>query len=399
MTAAQRLARRLDELAHCTDDPPHLTRLAYSSAMRRAHELVGDWMREAGLAVRVDAVGNLVGRREGTTPGAKTLLLGSHLDSVRNAGRFDGPLGVLLAIACLEECHKLPFAVEVLGFIDEEGVRFQSTYLGSRALAGTLPPEALAITDADGVSLREAMLQFGGNPSKLPGERRDPTTLIGYVEAHIEQGPVLETHRQPLGVVSAIAGQTRVAITFTGEAGHAGTVPMSQRKDALCAAAEFVLAVQQAARKTDGLVATVGQVTIPGAASNVIPGTVTLTLDVRHAVDSIRREQVQRLEDLARRHPGFTVDWQVVQENNATACDETLSRLLAKATGEDPIVLPSGAGHDAAALAALCPVAMLFVRCRGGVSHHPDEFASEEDLAAALDALVRFLDMLSARHA
>ncbi len=399
MTAAQRLARRLDELAHCTDAPPRLTRLAYSPAMRRAHDLVGDWMREAGLTVRVDAVGNLVGHREGTTPGAKTLLLGSHLDSVRNAGRFDGPLGVLLAIACAEERPTLPFAIEVLGFIDEEGVRFQSTYLGSRALAGTLPPEALAITDADGVSLREAIRQFGCDPSALPTERREPDTLIGYVEAHIEQGPVLEARHQPLGVVSAIAGQTRVAITFTGEAGHAGTVPMSLRKDALCAAAEFIIAAQKTAEEIEGLVATVGQLTIPGAASNVIPGRVALTLDVRHPSDSVRREQVQRLEECARTGTGFAVDWQVVQETNAVVCDHTLSKKLAEAVGPDAIVLPSGAGHDAAALAALCPVAMLFVRCRGGVSHHPDEFASEEDLGAALAALVRFLDLLTACHA
>lgn len=409
MTPAQRIVHRLDELARCTDDPPRLTRLAYSPAMRRAHDLVGGWMREAGLSVRMDAVGNLVARREGTRPGAKTLLLGSHLDTVRDAGRFDGALGVLLALAVMELCGPLPFAVEVLGFIDEEGVRFQSTYLGSRAIAGTLRAEDLGLRDADGVTLAEAIRAFGGNPEALETERRDPAALLGYVEAHIEQGPVLEAANQRLGVVSAIAGQTRVRLAFIGEAGHAGTVPMFMRRDALCAAAEFVQAVELGAKAKPGLMATVGEIKVSPGASNVIPGRAELTLDVRFAEDDVREGAVTALELIARRIAAerkLEIDWQVLQSTAAVICDIERSGRLTRAaenrragTASPVLQLPSGAGHDAAALAALGPVAMLFIRCRGGVSHHPAEFSSEEDIAAALHTLVRFLHDLATAHA
>jgi len=409
MTSAQRIVHRLDELARCTDDPSHrLTRLAYSPAMRCAHELAGAWMREAGLAVRMDAVGNLVGRREGTQPGSKTLLLGSHLDSVRDGGRFDGPLGVLLALEAAESCGPLPFAIEVLGFIDEEGVRFQSTYLGSRALAGTLRVEELALRDVDGITLADAIRGFGGNPEAIHTERRNPAALLGYVEAHIEQGPVLEAAKQALGVVSAIVGQTRVRLAFLGEAGHAGTVPMPMRRDALCAAAEFVQAVEQGAKEKPGLMATVGEIKVSPGASNVIPARAELTLDVRFAEDDIRESAVASFEALARRLAAkrkLEVDWQVLQSTAAVTCDLQLSQRLTRAvekraSGVAPCwQLPSGAGHDAAALAALCPVAMLFIRCRGGVSHHPDEFAHEADIEEARHALVHFLHDLATDHA
>lgn len=409
MTPAQRLVQRLDELARCTDDPPRLTRLAYSPAMRSAHELVGGWMREAGLAVRMDAVGNLIARQKGTSPAAKTLFLGSHLDTVRDAGRFDGALGVLLALAAVELCGPLPFAVEVLGFIDEEGVRFQSTYLGSRALTGMLSAEDLARRDADGVTLAEAIRAFGGNPEALETERRDPAALLGYIEAHIEQGPVLEAANQALGVVSAIAGQTRVRLAFIGEAGHAGTVPMCMRRDALCGAAEFVQAVEAGGKAKPGLMATVGEIKVSPGASNVIPARAELTLDVRFPEDDIRKSAVTSFELSARRIAAerkLDVDWHVLQSTPAVTCDLELSGRLTRAAEDrsagiaPPILqLPSGAGHDAAALAALCPVAMLFVRCRGGVSHHPDEFASEEDIGAALHTLVRFLHDLATVHA
>jgi allantoate deiminase len=401
MTPAQRIVQRLDELARCTDDPPRLARLAYSPAMQRAHALVGGWMREAGLAVRVDAVGNLVGRREGAQSGAKTLLLGSHLDTVRAAGRFDGALGVLLALACAEERCALPFALEVLGFIDEEGVRFQSTYLGSRALAGTLKERDLATVDADGVSLREAIRAFGGDPDGLAEERRDPGSLLGYVEAHLEQGPVLEAANQPLGVVSAIAGQTRAKVTFIGQAGHAGTVPMALRADALCAAAEFVTGTENIARATPGLVATIGQLSVAPGAGNVIPGEATLSVDVRHQDDTVRGAAMARLQEALGRIAAtrrIRGEWATVQDTPAVQCDPALTDRLIQAVGRDAPLLASGAGHDAAALAALCPVAMLFVRCRGGVSHHPDELVSEADIAAALAALLRLLDLLAAEH-
>jgi allantoate deiminase len=396
MTAAKRIVTRIEELAHCTDSPPRLTRFAYSRAMRRAHELAGEWMLEAGLAVRTDAVGNLIGRREGTRRGAKTLLLGSHLDSVRDAGRFDGPLGVLLALACAEERAAFPFALEVIGFIDEEGVRFHSSYLGSRALAGTLPQEDLALKDADGVTLGDAISGFDGDPGALATARRND--LLAYVEAHIEQGPVLEAAQEAVGVVSAIAGQTRARVIFEGMAGHAGTVPMKLRNDALCAAAEFTLAVEKLARETAGLVATVGQLQVEPGASNVIPGKVRLTLDVRHADDAVRESAVVNLQEAAESIAsarGVQIAWQIVQATGAISCDPELSAMLAPGAP----VLASGAGHDAAALASVCPVAMLFVRCRGGVSHHPDEYTSPEDIAAALDTLLQFLDRLAAAHA
>jgi len=403
MTPAQRIVLRLDELARCTDDPPRLTRLAYSPAMRRAHELVGGWMLEAGLAVRVDAVGNLIGRREGTRPGAKTLLFGSHLDSVRDAGRFDGPLGVLLALACAEECRALPFALEVIGFIDEEGVRFQSTYLGSRALTGRLGATDLALCDTEGVSLADAIRTFGGAPENLAAECRTPENILGYIEAHIEQGPVLEAGNQPVGVVSAIAGQTRARVRFEGMAGHAGTVPMDLRRDALCAAAELILAVEEYAKTVPGLVATVGQIDALPGASNVIPGLADLSLDIRHQNDALREIAVAELhatvERIAATRSVRSI-WTAVQQTAAVQCDPALTALLVSAADHAEVpVLPSGAGHDAAALSVLCPVSMLFVRCRGGLSHHPDEFASPEDIAAAFEVLLRFLDRLAADHA
>jgi allantoate deiminase len=398
MDAAQRIVTRLEELARCTDDPPRLTRLSYSRAMTRAHALVGDWMLEAGLEVRTDAIGNLVGRlpcRRRCEQRNRTLLMGSHLDSVRDAGRFDGPLGVLLALACAEERTTLPFALEVIGFMDEEGVRFHSTYLGSRALAGALDDHDLALRDSDGITLADAIASFGCDPAAIGTARRED--LLGYIEAHIEQGPVLEALGLPLGVVSAIAGQTRVRTGFVGKAGHAGTVPMNLRHDALCCAAEFVLAVEAAARETKGLVATVGELGLEPGASNVIPGRTQLTLDVRHASDAVRRAAVDNLQNLAQSiasQRGINAEWHIAQSNDAVQCDRALGDLL----GPGMPSLASGAGHDAIALAALCPVAMLFVRCREGLSHHPDEFVSPEDIALALDAMLNFLDRLAASH-
>jgi allantoate deiminase len=372
--------------------------------MRRAHELVGGWMREAGMEVRIDQIGNLIGKRRSRKRKAKTLLCGSHLDTVRDAGRFDGALGVLLALACCEEMRgrELPFNVEVVGFIDEEGVRFQTTYLGSRALAGSIQPTDLKVRDADGITLEEAIRTFGGDSSRVIAQRRDPSTLIGYVEAHIEQGPVLQARNRPLAVVSGIAGQTRVRLAYIGEAGHAGTVPLSLRHDALCAAAEFVIAAEEVAVVTDGSVATVGQLEVFPGASNVIPGRAELTLDLRHAQDDVRAntlaEMARRAETIAARR-GVVLTWQVVQTTNAVACDPQLTQTLLDAIGSNAMVLPSGAGHDAAALAALCPTSMLFIRCREGISHTPEEFASEADIGDALEAMLRFLDRLATAHA
>src|ERR1041385_5729379 len=271
---AQKLAQRLDALSRISDEPGRLTRTFCSPAMRRANDLVASWMREAGMTVREDAIGNLIGNYRGSLPDAKVLLLGSHLDTVRNAGRFDGIFGVLVAIAAVEYLHEnktvLPFAIEVIGFADEEGVRYQSAYLGSRAVTGAFNSEDLKRVDASGIAMAEAIRNFGGNPDALDSCRFDPKRLVGYVEVHIEQGPVLEAKNLAVGVVTGIAGQTRARFTFSGAAGHAGTVPTALRQDALCGAAEFILAVESYAKNLEGLRATVGEITaFPGASNEI----------------------------------------------------------------------------------------------------------------------------------
>ncbi|HET6407641.1 MAG TPA: allantoate amidohydrolase [Chthoniobacteraceae bacterium] len=405
MSPSQRITTRLNELACCTDDAPRLTRTFLSPAMRRAHDLVAGWMRDAGLGVRIDAIGNVIGRLEGSAPlsSHQTLLLGSHLDTVRDAGRFDGALGVILAIECAAALHKraLPFALEVLAFSDEEGVRFQSTYLGSRAVAGTFDQRSLELRDAKGRTLAEAICAFGCDPSEIAAEARSPDDILGYLEVHIEQGPVLQERDLPVGIVTAIAGQTRAQATFRGIAGHAGTVPMTSRRDALCAAAEFILKVERLGSETPGLVATVGQITALPGASNVIPGVVDLTLDLRHQDDAIRRSACDALHAASMQLAHcreIGCDFAIIQESGSIPCDPELRRALADSlkARELPVFdLPSGAGHDAVALSALCPAAMLFVRSLNGISHHPDEFASESDIAVALDVLIRTIERLA----
>jgi allantoate deiminase len=392
---------RCRELAAVSEEDRRLTRRFATSAMARVNALVGGWMADAGLEVRVDAAGNLVGHLPGTDAGAGTLLLGSHLDTVRDAGAFDGPLGVLAALACVERLHAdgtpPPFSLDVLGFSDEEGLRFGTAYLGSRAVAGSFGRELLALVDDDGVSLGEALRAFGDAPHDVAGASRDGERLLGYCELHIEQGPVLEERDVPVGVVDAIVGATRVELEFTGRAGHAGTVPMAARHDAVCAAAEWVVAVEAAARREPGLVATVGRLEALPGAPNVIPGAVVASLDVRHPDDALRTAAVEALHAEARRAAaarGVQVQWRVQMQTQAVALDPDLTALLAEAVSERglPVVrLASGAGHDAVALSAITGAAMLFVRCAGGVSHHPDESVQEADVAVALDVLHGFV--------
>ncbi|MDB6166371.1 MAG: hyuC [Lacunisphaera sp.] len=428
--SAKRLLRMLDELGRVTDEPGKLTRTFLSPAMRRANRLVGSWMREAGLQVREDAVGNLIGRlpaagaslvgargrRQATPLQVKTLLLGSHLDTVRDAGKFDGPLGVLLPIVALAGLKRrgvtLPFHVEVLGFAEEEGVRFASAYLGSKGYCGKLSATDLTICDADGISVGEAIKRWNGPTTTRSGKRvgvnalhlKPPVTsnLLGYVEVHIEQGPVLEAKQLAVGVVSAIAGQSRFKLTWTGKAGHAGTTPMALRQDALAGAAEFALAAEKLARATAGLLATVGSLTVFPGAANVIPGEVVHTLDVRHAKDSARRAALFKLGRLGHQvaaKRGLKIAWQRTQDNGAVACSPALTATLARsvqAVQGKSLALVSGAGHDGVVMSALAPVAMLFVRCRDGLSHHPDEYASAKDLEIALRVTVDFLLRLAA---
>ena len=285
MNPAQAVMERCDVLATCSEDPKSVIRPFASDSMRRAQQYVKEWMRQAGMVVTRDNVGNLRGRYEGSATG--TLLLGSHLDSVRDAGKYDGPLGVMVAIAAVQRLHdaskRLPFAVEVLAFADEEGLRYGSPYLGSRAVAGSFEARDLERADADDVVMADAIRGFGGDPSRIQDDRWSGGDLLGYLEVHIEQGPVLEARGLPVGVVSAIAGQSRMEIVLTGEAGHAGTVPMDRRRDALAAAAELVLAAEAAATTQEGLVATVGKLEVVPGVANVIPGRATFTLDLRHA--------------------------------------------------------------------------------------------------------------------
>ncbi len=413
--AAQSLVRWLDELGTISDEPGRLTRTFLSPAMRRANDRVARWMTEAGLAVREDAMGNLAGRLPGPGPRAPTLWLGSHLDTVRDAGRFDGALGVLAPLAALGELRRrgvrLPFAVEVLGFSEEEGVRFARAYLGSKAFTGQLRPADLAARDADGVTARAAAAAWRGRPPAPPVERsparprrRAGPRPLGYVEVHIEQGPVLERERLALGVVSAIAGQSRARLAWRGRAGHAGTTPMALRRDALAGAAEFIRFVESTARLRAPLVATVGSLQVSPGAPNVIPGEAVLSLDVRHPRDAARRSALGHLLAEARaiaRRRGLRVTWEKTQDHRAVACNPVLTRLLAASVGTVQSRAPalvSGAGHDAVVVSAVAPVAMLFVRCRAGLSHHPAEHATPADLAAALAALVDFLVRLAARE-
>ncbi len=406
--AAKQLVRMLDELGRVSDESGKLTRTFLSPAMRRANTRVSQWMRATGLAVREDSVGNLIGRLESNPRGAKTLLLGSHLDTVRDAGKFDGALGVLLPIVALAELKRrgvaLPFSVEVLGFSEEEGVRFASAYLGSKGYAGKLGAADLKFCDAGGVSIGDALRARLRGKFSLPAAAHRSRDLLGYVETHIEQGPVLESKQRAVGVVSAIAGQSRFKLSWTGQAGHAGTTPMGLRHDALAGAAEFILGAEKLARGSAGLVATVGALTASPGAANVISGGVVHTLDVRHASDPARRSALFKLGRLAAaiaQRRGLRVAWQRTQDNGAVTCSPALTAQLAqsvKAMQKQSLSLVSGAGHDAVVLSALTPVAMLFVRCRQGLSHHPDEFASPADLDVALRVVIDFLLRLAKEY-
>jgi len=384
--------RRCDELGAISEERGRLTRTFASPAMRRANKLVGAWMCDAGLQVCEDAAFNLLGRWNSSRRGAKTLLLGSHLDTVHDAGKYDGPLGVLTAIAAVqllrERGVKLPFHLEVVGFSDEEGVRYQTAYLGSRALAGTLAAANLA---------RIAEKQ-------IVKARRPRGKFLGYAEVHIEQGPVLEKNNLSVGVVTGIAGQSRLRVEFHGVAGHAGTVPMALRHDALVGAAEFVAAVPSVASTRAGLVATVGKLEVAPGTSNVIPGHAALTLDVRHQNDTRRLAAVRSLHAKARaiaRRRGLELVWTPVQQTAAVQCDKTLTQIFSKCVaqrGLDVLKLSSGAGHDAAALSAICPVAMLFVRCKGGISHNPAESVKTADVAVAIEVLADFIQNVAALY-
>ncbi len=401
---ANLIMARLDELATISAEPGAITRLHLTSEHRRANHLVATWMREAGMTARTDEAGNLIGRYESAQAGAPTLILGSHLDTVRNAGRYDGTLGVVLGIAVVAMLagrnQRLPFAVEVISFADEEGVRFQAGLLGSKAFTGTLDLSSLELRDAAGVSLADALRSFGLDPDSLARAARNPDDVIGYLEVHIEQGPVLELEELSVGVVTAIAGALRHRVTVVGESGHAGTVPMNARRDALAAAAESVLALeticlQESAVEGTGVVGTVGELEVMSGAVNVIPGLVSYSVDLRAAdAAALRRVNALFREALTTIGARRNVIFELEQLYEAPACvfEGPLVRALAEAVIAEGLPLrrlPSGAGHDAMALASFTDAAMLFVRCRGGVSHHPAESVAVTDVQRALAVAFR----------
>jgi len=391
----------ISELAAISAEPKRLVRLFLTPEHRRAADLVASWMQKAGLAVSEDALGTLHGRY-GTA--RRRLLIGSHIDTVIDAGKYDGPLGVIAGILAAEPFArakaKLPFGIDVLAFGDEEGSRFPATMTSSSACAGVFESEALTSADANGVTLTAALRAYGKMPQDIAAAAYRPQDAAAYVEVHIEQGPVLEAAGQPLGVVTGIVGQSRLRVTVTGEAGHAGTVPMALRHDAFAGAAEMALALERIAREhpEDGMVGTVGRIEASPGAVNIVPGRVVFTVDFRSLTDELRLTAVQRFTaeaDGIAAARGLKVTVENFHEVATAHCAEPLQDALAAGITEfrnTVVRLPSGAGHDAQIMSRLCPSAMLFVRCRGGISHNPAEFASVSDMGVAIATLIRFIE-------
>jgi len=400
---AAEVIARCRKLASFSEDAGGTRRTFLSAPMRDCHREIAGWLEPLGAQVRVDAVGNLRGFYPGVSPGVPRILAGSHLDTVPNAGAFDGILGVVLAVGLVKslEGMKLPFGIEVVGFSEEEGVRFGVPFIGSRALVGRVDDELLGRKDEQGVSVRKVIQDFGLNPDEISrAALRDD--VLGYIEFHIEQGPVLEHLGRPLGVVEAIVGQNRLELTFSGQANHAGTTPMNLRHDALAAAAEWILAVENLAQRTPGIVATVGFVEARPGATNVIAGEARATLDIRHASDRARTEAldelIRRAESIAAQR-GVTVKWRTLLAQHAVAMDPFLTEQIEHAiqkAGCEPHRMASGAGHDAMILAEKIPAAMIFLRTPGGISHDPSESVHLDDVAKALECGRNLLTQLAA---
>jgi len=395
---------RCAALARHSDSPDHYTRTFLTPAHRAAAAQIAEWMRAAGMEVRTDAIGNVIGRYESARPDAKTLVMGSHFDSVRNGGKYDGVLGILLPIACVAELHRLGerggVAIEVVAFSDEEGARFHTSFLSSRTLIGRFEDEVLARQDAEGVTLADALRGAGFDPAHIAGAALDPSRLAAYVEVHIEQGPVLLDEGFALGVVTSIASGTRFSVRVKGEAGHAGTVPMKRRRDALVAAAEMVVAVEREAARIDGAVGTVGVLHVKDGTGNVIPGDVEFSVDVRAPDDarrSVAEERVLARLDAIAQARNVAVERSRTHDVRAAACAPWIQDRLAASIercvpGKPARRLPSGAGHDAMILAQVTDVGMLFVRCgAGGVSHNPAETVDARDAGLGAEVVLDFL--------
>lgn len=399
---ADRMLAQLDELGRISESPDFLQRTFLTPEHRTAHLRVADWMREAGMEVEHDSAGNVVGRYAGTDPDAPALMTGSHLDTVRNAGKYDGMLGVIAPLACIADLHKrgkrLPFTIELVGFANEEGTRFGASMAGSRAVAGTFDGAMLTQTDRQGISMGEAYQAFGLDPAKVGSCARKPGSIAAFIELHIEQGPVLEHEGLALGVVTAISGARRLRAEITGLAGHAGTVPMGQRQDALLAAAEAVQYIEKRCTGTPTLVGTVGVLeTLPGA-MNVIPGKAIFSIDIRAAEDTVRDAAIADvLKEIRAICARRKLEARITElySSTSTPCHPALmeaAEAAIKAQGLPTMRLPSGAGHDAATLAPLCPIGMIFMRCTRGISHNPLEAVLPEDVEVATAALLHFIE-------
>ena len=399
---ASEVIARCQTLARFSEDTGSIRRTFLSPPMRECQREIAGWVAHLGVTSRVDAVGNLRIVYPAAQLDAPRLLIGSHLDTVPNAGAYDGVLGVVLALALLSAIHdrKLPFAIEVVGFSEEEGVRFGTPFIGSRALVSNLDEELLSRQDARGISIRDAIADFGLNPAEI-SQAAMHEDVLGYIEFHIEQGPVLENVNRPLGVVEAIAGQSRVEFTFVGQANHAGTTPMNLRHDALAAAAEWIGTVESHAQNTSGLVATVGAIQANPGAGNVIAGETRLSLDVRHRSDEERKRAVdyfvRQAEDIATRR-GLKAKRNVLMDQLAVQMDPFLVKQVEHAIGQarcEPYRMVSGAGHDAMILAGKVPSAMIFLRTPGGISHHPAESVEVGDVEKAIECGVHLLEQLA----
>ncbi|MBE7437824.1 MAG: Zn-dependent hydrolase [Spirochaetales bacterium] len=401
---ARQTLQRCDELATCTEDsdPSLLTRTCLGEAMKKAHSLTAGWMEEAGLTVRLDGAGNLCGRRAGQEK--RIVVTGSHLDTIVHAGRYDGILGVLLGIALarlMEESRvKTRLGFEVVAFADEEGVRFKQPYLGSIGYMEGLRPGLLELTDGQGISLKEALLQFGVQPDEIGRPSIAAQDMHSFFELHIEQGPVLEARGLALGIVTAIVGQRWYTARFEGQANHAGTTPMELRRDALCGAAEWILSTEELARSTPDFVATVGRIEAQPGVTNAVPGRVELTLDIRHPDDTRLRDLAKHLEERARTIAGRRQLDFFLEERSSLPAAPCSSDLMDKwedslqAMGLPPFRLLSGAGHDARIVALKSPISMLFIHSPRGLSHHPEESVRENDVALCLQAAWRYFQSL-----
>jgi allantoate deiminase len=403
------LLLRLDELAAFTEVPGQLTRRYLSGAHLAAVQRVGTWMQEAGMEVTTDPLFSVFGRWEGERPDAPAIMLGSHLDTVLDAGRYDGALGVLAAIAVVAELsrrsERLQHAIEVAAFGEEEGSRFPTDILTSSALIGAVEPQLLDSRDRDGISVREALAAAGGDAASYLSCTRKPGEIAAYLELHIEQGPVLEGRGLALGAVTAINGSVRLYVTVAGFAGHAGTVPMRQRRDALAAASEMLLAIERLAASENELVATVGQIEALPGAQNVIPGKVRFSIDMRSPSDAVRTwahaAVLERLAAIAARR-GVAVEAKTYQKTEATPLAAVVIDAVAEAIaacGQEVLCLPSGAGHDAGIMARFCPAGMIFLRCKDGISHNPAESISAADAALGVEALLEATRRLDRRLA